>query len=210
MPNKYSIMNLRKIAPIGLLCFTLVLSSCRPGGAEYVSDLDIVATAYAKSADFNNKTTYFINDSIIEIDGDDSNLPTFVSKSSADVLVSQIIRNMNAYGWKQESNPLNADIVFQVAAMETTDIYYYYSYYGYYGYYGWYYPGYYPPTYTTTKSGTLLMQILDRKDISIADKAPVLWVGVVNGMLEGSSASINTRAVSSIDQAFKQSPILKK
>jgi hypothetical protein len=40
--------------------------------------------------------------------------------------------------------------------------------------------------------------------------APILWLGVVNGMLNGGSSSFAGRAKKSVDQAFKQSPILKK
>jgi hypothetical protein len=47
-------------------------------------------------------------------------------------------------------------------------------------------------------------------DLSPTENQPVLWVGVLNGLLEGSDASIITRMTTNIDQAFKQSEYLQQ
>lgn len=202
-------MKPKKILTLVIASSLAIFIGCRPKGAEYIDELDVVGTAYAKDANFSNKSTYYISDTIPEVDGDDSNKQEYLNSSTSNLIVSQIDKNMKAYGWTKATNPFDADMIMQVAGMKTTNVYYYYSYY-YYGYYGWYYPGYYPPTYTTTQSGTILMQLVDRKDVSISGKAPVLWVGIINGLMEGSSSSVTSRIASTIDQAFKQSPILKK
>jgi len=199
---------IKTLSILTLIGLTTVFG-CRPRGAEYISDTDVVGTAYTKDANFSNKTSYYISDTIPQIDGDNTDKKEYVNASTSSLIVAQIVKNLNGNGWNRVADPNQAQMIMQVAGMKTTNIYYYYNSY-YYGYYGWYYPGYYPPTYSTTQSGTILMQFIDKTDISISGKAPVLWVGVVNGLLEGSSTSISSRIVSTIDQSFKQSPILKK
>jgi hypothetical protein len=215
-------MKANKFLMGGFILGLFVLTSCRPGGAEYIDELDIVGTNYSKEADFKSKMTYARPDSIVEIGTDDINdpdgngRPSYINQSSANVIINQLDANMAAYGWTKVDKSSNPDVIMMLSAMTTTNIYYYYSgwYGGYWGYPyyggGWYYPGYYPPTYSTTTTGTLLMQMADVKDTSVTGKMPVLWVGVVNGMLNGSSSSFAGRAKKSVDQAFKQSPVLKK
>jgi hypothetical protein len=47
------------------------------------------------------------------------------------------------------------------------------------------------------------------KGIGANENIPVVWTSVVNGLLEGSTNSLNTRLKQTIDQAFKQSPYLQ-
>jgi hypothetical protein len=93
-------------------------------------------------------------------------------------------------------------------------VYYYYNswYWGWYGSYGgWYYPGYYPPTYSSVTTGGLLIQMTIPKDSSIDGTIPVVWMSVMSGLLESaSSGASSSRIKKSIDQAFIQSPYLKK
>jgi hypothetical protein len=215
-------MKIQKVLLGGLVACLFTLTACRPGGAEYIDELDIVGTAYSKEADFKAKLTYARPDSIVEIGTDDvydpdgNGRPDYINQSSANIIINQLDANMQAYGWTKVDRSANPDVIVMLSAMSTTNIYYYYS--GWYGgawgypYYGggWYYPGYYPPTYSTTTTGTLLMQMADVKDTTVNGNAPILWLGVVNGMLNGGSSSFAGRAKKSVDQAFKQSPILKK
>ncbi|OYU96471.1 MAG: hypothetical protein CFE21_08765 [Bacteroidetes bacterium B1(2017)] len=222
---KFQIMNLNKTM-YAAICFALFFaSSCRPGGAEYIDELDIVGTRYSKEADFSNKLTYSRPDSVVKIsssnvsDPDGNGKPDYISQASANLITAQIDQNMKKYGWTKVARDQNPDVYIMLSSMETTNIYYYYdSWYwgwGYGGGYpwyggGWYYPGYYPPTYSTTKTGTLLMQMAAPKDSTLDGKMPIVWTGVINGMMEGSTSSFNSRVKKTIDQAFTQSPILKK
>ncbi|MCU0359698.1 MAG: DUF4136 domain-containing protein [Bacteroidia bacterium] len=210
-------MNYKKL--LSLATITLVLfSGCRPGGAEYISDLDVVGTAYTKEIDFSTRKTYAMWDSIVQITSDQPEPGEdrqFVSQTYASIVTSEIDRQMKALGWTKVDRNQNPDAYIQNASMQNTYVYYYYSYY-YYGYYypysGWYYPGYYPPTYSSTTTGTLLMMLIDAKTESTSPNGtqPVLWVGVINGLMEGSTSSFTSRVSSNVGQAFKQSPILKR
>jgi hypothetical protein len=213
-------MKIRQILSIAVLLGSLGFSACRPGGAEYIDELDLVLTNYSKEADFGAKKTYARPDSVVKIssseinDPDGNGRPDYINQATANLITSQLDANMKAYGWTKVDRSANPDVYVMLSSMETTNIYYYYSgwYWGYgWGYGGgWYYPGYYPPTYSTTKTGSLLMQMADIKDTTTEGKMPILWNAVVNGMLEGSTSSINSRIKKSVDQAFSQSPILKK
>ncbi len=211
-------MNYKKL--LSLAAVTLALfSGCRPGGAEYISDLDVVGTAYTKDIDFSSRKTYAMWDTIVKVsseqidDPDANNKPDYVPASSANVVTSQIDQQMKALGWTKVGRNQDPDVYIQNAAMTNTYVYYYYSYW-YYGYYypygGWYYPGYYPPTYSSTTTGSLLMMMIDGREMSPSGSRPVLWVGVINGLMEGSSTSFNSRVATNVGQAFKQSPILKR
>ncbi len=195
----------------GLIYTLLAFSACHPGGAEYVSDLDIVGTAYSKVTDFSARKTYALSPNVLKVGSDNILKPEYLDATSALVITSQIDANMKANGWVKVDTMSNPDVSIINSVMTSTTVYYYSNYWYGYGYgYGWYYPGYYPPTYSTTTTGSLLTQMLDLKDSAVDGRRPMAWVSVVNGLVEGSSSTFANRARRAIDQAFKQSPILKK
>jgi hypothetical protein len=49
----------------------------------------------------------------------------------------------------------------------------------------------------------------DTKKNGINNNVPIVWDAVINGLLEGSSVSINNRIKFNIDQAFVQSSYLQ-
>jgi hypothetical protein len=211
-------MNNKKLLSLAAFTLALLFSGCRPGGAEYISDLDVVGTAYTKEIDFSGRKTYAMWDTIVKLSSDQGDPGTnreYVSSQYANIITSEIDKQMKALGWTKVGKNQNPDAYIQNATMSSTYVYYYYSYY-YYGYYypygGWYYPGYYPPTYSTTTTGTLLMLLIDASadQTSPAGSQPVLWMGVINGLMEGSSSSFTSRVSKNVGQAFKQSPILKR
>jgi len=190
-----------------LPCLAL-LWGCYPGGADYVDQLDIVLSNYSKDNNFTKMKTYAMSDSIVKVT-DDQLLTQFIKQSNAALITSRIRQNMAAYGWTEVDESQSPDVVILNAAMETTYISYYYSYWGWYGYYGgWYYP-YYPPYYTTYTTGTLLVQMLDVKNLGPEVQGTMVWTGLINGLMTGSSASFSTRVNTSIDQLFAQSAYLK-
>ena len=83
------------------------------------------------------------------------------------------------------------------------------------GYWGpgwgnWYYP--YPVVYSYSV-GSLLTELvdLDTPAASKADaKLPVLWTAYMSGLLSGSDKFDTQLAVRAIEQAFVQSPYVKK
>ena len=199
---------------------------CYPKGAQYYSDFDLVYTNHSDSIDFTQRKTYARPDSIIKITGDVFNgdagrgEPTFLPSAYSKIIIDQVDKNMSAYGWTKVNKNANPDAVLLMSVSNTSYMYWYYDwgywgwwYPGYYPGWGWGYPGYYPPYVTTYTTGTLLIQMVDQKEISIpADtvaNVPVIWVCVLNGLVNGSTADVGTRVQNGLDQAFVQSPYLK-
>ncbi len=203
-------------------CCIFLLWGCYPQENGSINEYDLVATNYDKDFAFSQHKNYALPDSIVLVsdqttNGDDL---VFVDKKTAQVILDQIRTNLNSMGWTEEDTT-TADIILLPTALKNTTLYYYYDW----AYWGWYYPGYYPgwgwgypgygypyPSVSGYQTGTLFMQMTYRAGIE-AGSVPVVWNGVINGLLNvgGSSASstVNSRIVSSINQAFTQSPYLK-
>lgn len=189
------------------VCLAGFLWGCYPGGAEYYSDYDIVYTNYDKEATFTGHKNYYLPDKIIKITGNsiEGKPPAYVSPTYSGMMLESMKKNMNALGYTLVSDQATADFVLIPAAIEVTNISYYYDWwYGYWGW-GWYYP--YPITYSYS-TGSLFMILVDNKDMAANGKKPALWTGICNGLLEGSTSDFTARMNKSIDQAFKQSEYL--
>jgi len=154
-------------------------------------------------------------DSVVKITGSaiEGDPLEFVNQVYANNIISRIETNMAARGYERVSTFDNPDLVVFPSAMEVTNISYYYDYWGYY--YGWYYPPgyggwYYPyyPVVTTYTTGSLFITMTDNINVNPSEKHKVVWLGIGNGLLEGTSTDFNTRISKAIDQAFAQSPYL--
>jgi len=165
----------------------------------------IVVTNHNANADFSTYQTYYLSNVMHSI-GDDPG-DSIVDPSDAAPIINAIANNMNDRGYVRESNPNLADLDINVIAIKVTNVATMYPGY-WWGYYGWYYPyyPYYPYSYTYTyQTGTLVVDILDIKNVPPGGtKADVLWTNFNNGVLGVSGTSTQT-AVSAINQAFQQS-----
>ena len=185
----------------------LTLGSCYPDGPEYYEDLDVVYTNYDDQFDFSSKGTYSIPDKVVKVTGAliDGDVPEFVQEPQNSQMLQQINGNMSELGWTKIEDPANADLVLFPAVWTNTTVYYWYNYWcWYYPYYcgwGWGYPS--VSSYTT---GTLVMTLVADGENYI-DPLRV-WTAAANGLLSGSYNT--TRVIRAIDQAFEQSPYLKK
>ncbi|WP_417444684.1 DUF4136 domain-containing protein [Joostella sp.] len=205
------------------LFITILMISCSDDGPDYVDELDVVYTNYDSSFDFSTTTTYALPDRVIEVTGENIGDTDFdedvdyVDPVYGDPILAGIKENMDAFGWQEVDESSNPDVIILPTAMDTVNLYYYYDW-GYWGWYypgwgpgwGWYYPGYYPPIISGYRSGTILLQMTYPSGIGVNDNIPVLWTGAINGLLEGSTSSIQTRIENTVDQVFKQSQYLNK
>ncbi|MBN3583090.1 DUF4136 domain-containing protein [Algoriphagus aestuarii] len=208
------------------LLFLVTLSfsslSCKPDGAEYVDELDIVYTNYDAGFDFNSVGTYALPDKIVKItdqfiDGNPGDEPEYLDPVYASAILASIRGNMNAAGYTEVSKDSNPDLIILPSVTQTDQLFFYYDWWYWNWFYpgwgpgwGWWYPGYYPPQVSRVRTGTLMMQMTTLENQGDVDKIPVVWTGVVNGLLEGSATSISNRVNESINQAFDQSPYLVK
>ncbi|MEN2281194.1 DUF4136 domain-containing protein [Algoriphagus sp. SE2] len=214
------IKKLNQLVVIGLLAASFF--ACKPDGAEYIDELDIVYTNYDAGFDFNSKGTYALPDKVVKITDQFLNLqpgdePEYLDPVYAAAILSSIRSNMDELGYTQVDQSVNPDLIILPSVSQTDQIFFYYDWWYWNWFYpgwgpgwGWYYPGYYPPQVSRVRTGTLMMQMTSPADQDASDKIPVVWTGVVNGLLEGSANSINKRVNDSINKAFEQSPYLAK
>lgn len=214
-------MRKRNILFCTLWAMILVLAgSCYPDRAEYVEDLDIAATNFDENFDFSIVKTYYMPDTIVRITDDDPEPPELTPAQDAEILQT-ISDNLDAIGYQRldEASLDEADVVVLVNAASTKTIVYWWDYWGWWPGWGYYPPGYGPGygwgypwggvsgySYTT---GSLIIQMVNPNDTDEDEmEVPVVWLGVVNGLLQGSSENLVYRAKLGVDQLFDQSPYL--
>lgn len=220
----------RMLSKVSLALGLMLMYSCYPEGPEYVEDLDVVYTNYDPEFNFTEQTTFAMPDSIILINEQNFNgfeeqeAPEVVDPLYADVILEQIRENMADAGWTEIEIEEDPDVVLLLSVTRTTNLYYNYDwrywdwwYPGSYAGWGWYYPNYFPGYYrgynpggyiSGYRSGSLLMQMAQPSNTGVNNNVPVVWMTVINGLLEGSSTNISNRLVQTIDQAFAQSTYL--
>jgi hypothetical protein len=201
-------MNRLFIAVLG----AVLIAGCYPKGPTYIDELDLVATDYDNSFDFGSQATFHLFDTIVHIDDDNDDR---ISRAYDEEIIERFRSNMLSRGYEEVSFQ-EADVVMTLTAWEQTSVNYVYDWWGYWGW-GWpgYGPGYgwgYPPGYgyvSTYSFGTLMMR-LSYPDGSGTDNIPVVWTGLVNGLLEGSTSGLRNRIDRNIDQIFEQSPYIER
>jgi hypothetical protein len=207
---------MRFLKILALAGLTVLLAQCYPDGPEYIDELDIVYSNYDSKFNFGAKKTYAIPDKIVKIDETliGGGTPNYVKDAYAVPMLNTIEQNLAKYGWTEVSVSDSPDVLVAPAAWEMTTYYYY----DYWYYWDWWYGGYYPPggwyyPYPVVEgysSGSLLVTMVDPYDLTPNDKARVVWTFIVNGLLEGTTTEFTARYTRAINQAFTQSPYLKK
>jgi len=119
---------------------------------------------------------------------------------------------MTDLGYTKVDISASPNLILAPAALEVTTVSYWYPYWGWYwgGYYpGWGYP-YYPTGgyYSSYSTGTLMMNLIDPQTQSADGNALTQWTGAANGILTSTYSSDRVNKL--IDQAFAQSPYLRK
>ena len=202
---------MRRIIFGGIIAALIV--SCYPKGPVYVSDLDLVATDYDDSFNFSDQQTYYLFDTVMHIVDNQSN----IDRTWDDLMLESVEGNMLSRGFTAAEDPLQADVILTISAWSNTSVNYYYDWYSYWGWgypgygpgWGWGYPGGYTYVYSYT-FGTVLIEMSYLVDVSDESKEiPIIWTGLINGLLDGSDSSIGDRVESSINQTFEQSPYIQ-
>jgi len=201
-----------------------LVSGCYPDSDISVSQTDLVLTRYNDSVDFTKLSTYYMPDSIFPMTDDTSNIKPVEYQQD---YLNEIASNMEKMGYQRitgNDTTQIPDVLLIVSAVEVENISvgWWYPYYPGWGWdwywywdpgWGWYYPPYYYPSYpyySTYKTGTLLLEMMNPKDYDVIDGDTVMrvyWHGALNGVLEGSD--IKQRTIKGIDQIFEQSPEIK-
>lgn len=224
-------MNTRHLLSIALLGAVIGFGSCqKEPSTSSLRDEYLVYTAYDQKADFQAITTYYIPDSILligpgAVDDAGNKVAKYWKDQDALALIGAVVAELDARGYTRIADPLErqmADVGLQLSYVEETTYFvgyndpYWWGYYPYYwdpGYWGSWWGGWYYPfrTYYGYTTGSLLQEMVDLTAEESSDrKLPVIWNSYISGLLHGNNAININEAVEAIDQAFEQSPYLKK
>jgi hypothetical protein len=190
----------------------LGLVSCYPGTIESTEELGTVTTLFDPNEDFTQNHTYALADTIMHIcdivDGETDCIP--ISRAFDSEILDRIESEMNALGYtKVDLDPDNPpDLLVETSAVARKG----YAIIGSYcDWWYWYYPYYcyYPPYWSTVEyeTGSIFITMLDPSRPNTEDRIPIVWTGVVNGVLSNATTNVE-RALEGIGQAFAQSSYL--
>lgn len=198
-------------------------ASCQKEPSSFDGDNQyLVYTAPAKDVQFSEFTTFDIADSVLVIG--QTQKPYYSKSANALALVKQFKDNMEKRGYVYAPSDPSATLGVQLTYVEKTerfvryysDPYWWLDYPGYWpsshwgNWTGWYYP--YPVSYAYT-SNALIIDVLDLTPVaSDDDESPltIVWSSYIGGPASSSISFDVRRMCDSIDQAFEQSPYLKK
>ncbi len=186
-----------------------LLYSCYPKGAEYVDELDVVISKY--DSDNFKVGTFAMPDEVVYLK--DGELDEEHSHDKDGELLDQIEQGFSDNGFElvDDSNPIDTAFIVVVEVLESTNVGYVWPpYYG--GWYPWYPGGYYPwypwgPSYYSYQTGTVRVQLGDWENRDEAnDKIKYVYLGSLNGLMQGSEDYLDARVKAGIDQLFIQAP----
>ena len=210
---------MKKIYFISALALMAVACQVEPypqdGDNEY-----LVYTAPDKDTDFKDFVTFDIPDSLLIIG--QSAKPEYSQSQNALALIQAFRTNMENMGYIYTPSNPDADLGIQLTYMIKTerfvqyydDPYWWMDYPGYWspGYWGDWYGYYYPYRVTYTFSTNAM--VADMVDLTAEQgdgKAlKVVWSAYIGGPASPSVSYDVKRMTNSINQAFAQSPYLKK
>ncbi len=222
---------MKKIIPFFLVLF--VLTACQKD--PDLSDLDndfVVYTDHDSKSDFKSFNTFYIPDSVLVIGK--SEQPRYWTDGEADDVTSVIINNMESRGYTRVMDKEKADVGLQVSFVEDVT---HFTNWSFNNYWWWGYPGYWSPSYWFTgwgpnwgmnwndwyypypvvysySIGSLLTEMVNLKGTVVQEqgekRVPVVWTAYMAGLLSGSNKIDNQLAVRAIEQAFVQSPYIRK
>lgn len=205
----------KAIAAVLVLATTLMLSGCYPSAPDYIDDYDLVYTQQDKTYDFSKVTTYMLPDSVEHI----TNPGDKPDHTYDAIILSELKKQLDGLGWQQVDDEAGDVLVLPSVTASKQGVCTAYCWWCYWGWWpGW---GYYPPinwnpgywypsdiVCASYNTGTLMVNMTNPAQPK-GQQLGVVWLGVLNGLLEGGTANISSRIQTNIDQMFKQSPYLK-
>ncbi len=215
-----------KARSILAIAFVTMLYACYPGGAEYVSDQDLVATEYnvdyydgENMNKFNDWKTYYMPDTVsFQSNDDEAELSPAEQKAITDAFALQFSsRNYTRITDTVGVGAPDFAVNIQVLAVNNSGATWipplwppYPPGWGWGPGWGWYPPGYWVPySYTT---GTIIAFLSDPNNPVMnggEEEVPLAWRSVFNGLVSGTSSNNSSRIDRSIKQAFIQSPYIE-
>ncbi len=203
-----------------LLLAVAFFGCSRYGDDVTVSETDVVATIRDEGTNFSGLTkTYAIVDKINIVDDPDNEIDSiqFWARYN-DPVLGAINTNLANLGYTKVDVSANPALFINVTANANTTVggsYYpgwWWGYYPCYPYYSWWCSGgWYPGTayvYSFTE-GALVIEMIDVNRSMENEKATIIWLAGLTNVVSDNPANNVDRAVTDINQAFKQSPYLR-
>lgn len=200
-----------------------ILASCHkdPDMSKLDSDF-VVYTDHDSETNFSSFSTFYIPDSVLVISNYEK--PRYWTEKEAEPIISTLVHSMESRGYTRTYDKGNTDLGLQASYVESVEYftnwydngYWWWGYPGYWGpdYWGSYWNGwYYPyPVYYSYSVGSLLVEMTNPLVPSphTINKLPVVWTAYIGGLLSGSNKIDMGRSVNAIEQAFVQSPYVRK
>lgn len=210
---------------LSILSFTiLMLVSCHkePDTGRLDNDF-VVMTDYDAEVDFSAFNTFYIPDSVLIIGNYPQ--PRYWTAGQTEEIVSIIETALTSRGYTRVDEKEDADLGLQTSYIEDIS---YFAGYTDYPYWWWGYPDYWGPGYWgdwggwyypyrivySYRVGSLLTEMVDLKAIAprrdAGTRLTVLWTAYMQGLLSSSNQYNAELASRALNQAFAQSPYIKK
>ena len=188
-----------------VVAFALLCWGCepKPNSNDLVKRM-VVSTDYNSAADFTGYATYtMVLDTMSYFDNSNPNpRDTSVIGPGVHDITNKVKNKLDSAGYGLVNKKMSPDLWVYIYINEIYSAYQSYNYNPYsYGYYGSYYP-----TVTVTDQADLYIYIVDLKH---RNTEPYLWTCNIDDLVS-SPRQTTAPILRAIDQAFKQSPYIKK
>ena len=188
----------------------LLASACSwgPDGLDETQDQILTIARKTDAVDFTKFNSFAITDSITAVD---DGKKVRISDATSDLIIAQVVRNMNLYGYTQVQADENPDLLVDLSYIQRTNTYMYPGYWSDwdwwwdwngYPWWGWdpYYPYQMPAFVSSYTTGSIVIEVADVVNVATESTVPVVWHGLVREILNGSHTQ--QELLSSIDEVF--------
>lgn len=213
-------MTVKKIHFLAIALAAVAVTACQkePSTSSLHKDY-LVYTAHDTGADFASFATYYLPDSILLIGNKDKT--EYWKDANALEIVNTVAGRMNASGYTRTDDKQTADLGIQLSYVQRVTYFVGYDY----PYWWWYYPYYWTPgywgdwvgwhypyrVYYGYTAGSMLVEMVNLEgDQASGKKLPIVWDSFIGGLLTSNEELNLRRTLAAVEQAFVQSPYLKK
>ena len=187
-----------------------LVSACSwgPGNLDETRDQILTIARKTDAVDFTKFSSFAITDSITVVN---DGMKVRLNDATANLIIAQVVRNMNLYGYTQVQADEDPDLLVDLAYIQRTNTYMYPGYWSDwdwwwdwngYPWWGWdpYYPYQMPAFVSSYTTGSIVIEVADVVNVATESTVPVVWHGLVREILNGSHTQ--QELLSSIDEVF--------
>lgn len=185
-----------------------LVSSCNWGDYDQTRDQILTVARKSETADFSRFSSFAITDSIAVVD---NGTKYRLNNDTTDLIIAQVVRNMNEYGYTQVGVTENPTLLVDISYIRKTTTNVYPGYWNdwdwwwdsyYYPWWGWdpYYPYQMPVFISSYDTGSLIIEVADMLNVATESSVPIVWHGLVREILNGKHTQ--DELLSAINEVF--------